>query len=364
MNKLIPPAYAEEDDSIGLQLGDERSDVTRALITLDANKDVPARAKNRRCRLVITHHPLIFDPLKRIVASDPIGRIVLNFAAHTIALFTAHTNFDSVVGGVNDVLAEKLGLRDARVLEPTTPGQFEATGRAPAKLVVFVPESHLKRVQKAIFAAGGGRIGEYEMCSWRVGGAGSFKPLPAANPAIGKRGKYEEVDEFRLEALVEESKIGTVIAAVKAAHPYEEPAYDVYPLETYQPEAGIGRIGHLKEKLTLRRFAAIAKRKLKADRVLLTGKPSRTVSSVAVCGGGGRSLIEAAVRDGADVFLTGEVSYHDRLKCNEIGLALIEAGHFETEAVALKRLRSILQKGIPEVTFILDSLCRNVSRYV
>jgi dinuclear metal center YbgI/SA1388 family protein len=364
IDDLIPPALAEDYDNVGLQLGDENADVKKAFITLDATVRAARRAKTLKCQLVITHHPLLFEAPKRITTGNAVGKVILQFIQSGIALFCAHTNFDSVAWGTNDVLAGLLGLKDCRPLEPAKSDVIEQAGESFLKFVVFVPESHLSRVQRAVFAAGGGRIGEYERCSWRTTGTGSFKPLARAHPAVGKRGKYEEVSEFRLEALVEKRDVPSVIEAVKKAHPYEEPAYDVYPLKTHGSEAGIGQTGNLKGRLSLRKVAAAVKRKVKAERVLVTGAPGRTVKRVAVCSGGGGSLIEAAIRQGADVFLTGEVRHHERLKCDEMGLALIEAGHFETEAVSLGRLRDRLQKEMPEVTFVLDGSLKNISRYV
>jgi len=364
IDRIIPPALAEERDNVGLQLGDEDSEIKKALITLDARKDVPAKAKRLKCQLVITHHPLIFDPVERIVAGDAVGKVILQFIRNNIALFSAHTNFDSIGWGVNDVLGGALRLRDCRPLEVSAPQGRRDKPEAFYKLVVFVPEGDLKRVQRAIFSAGAGRIGRYEMCSWRTGGVGSFTPLAGTRPAVGERGKYEEVDECRLEVLAERSKLSRVIEAVKKAHPYEEPAFDVYPLENCDRQAGMGRIGRLEKGLSLRRIAGIVKRKSGAQKVLITGNPEKSVKKVAVCGGGGRGLIEAAIRERADLFLTGEVTYHDRLKCDEMGLALIEAGHFETEVISLRRLRDRLQEEIPEVRFVLDASCKNVSRYV
>lgn len=362
IDKMIPPNLAEDYDNAGLQVGDEKANVKKALITLDATGGLARRAKKMKCKLVVTHHPLIFSPLAKISSSDVTGRIVTEFIKNDIALFSAHTNFDSVSWGVSCVLGTKLSLNRMEPLkEERGPG---TKNKSFFKLVVFVPEGDLIKVQRAMFSAGAGIIGAYHMCSWRTSGTGSFRGLAGAHPSIGKRGKYEEVSEYRLEVLTAKSKVPDVIRAMRKAHSYEEPAYDIYPLEEAGVNSGAGVIGTPSERVTLKKMAELVKRRLGSKKVIVTGQAGKVIRKVAAVGGSGRSLIEAAFTRGADVLVTGEVSYHDRLKCAGMGLALVEAGHYETESPALAVLRKRLANEIPEVAFVLDKNSRNISRFL
>jgi len=362
IDRIIPPKLAEDYDNVGLQVGDEKANVKRALIALDAVCGLAVRAKKMRCELVITHHPLIFSPLAKISSSDFTGRIVTEFLKKDIALFSAHTNFDSVGWGVSHALGTKLGLAQMEPLrEAQRPG---VRNRLFSKIVVFVPEDDLRKVQRAMFDAGGGVIGAYHMCSWRTPGMGSFRPLAGAHPSIGKRGKYEEVSEYRVEVVAAKSKVPEVVGAMRKAHSYEEPAYDIYPLEEEDAGSGAGVIATLRKRVTLKKMAQMVKRRLGSEMVIVTGRTEKVIRRVAAAGGSGRSLIEAAFARSADVLVTGEVSYHDRLKCAGMGLSLIEAGHFETENPALVVLRKRLQEEIPEVVFVLDKSSKNISRFV
>ncbi len=285
-------------------------------------------------RLLLVHHPLIMKPLKSLNAADPQGGLVLRAAREGIVIYAAHTSLDAAPGGVNDVLAEIIGLRD---IEPMA----MASGPGGVKLVTFVPPESLEMVRRALCNRGAGVIGEYTCCSFASPGQGTFTPSEAASPAVGERGAMNRVDEVRLEMLVAPALVEDAVAALRAAHPYEEPACDLYPLTAYSG-GGIGRVGNWPERGTLRQLTEVCGERLGAPRVRFAGEGAARVERVAVCGGAGKDLVEAAARAGAQVLLTGEAGHHAALAAGMLGLSLIEAGHYHTERVVLGPLRKAL----------------------
>lgn len=346
--RLAPPGLALEHDRIGLQVGDHAAKVRGILLTLDVTHAAIAAAARAKCNLIIAHHPLIYSPLKTIVAGNRAADLVSELIRRDMALFVMHTNYDAVAGGMNDVLAAKIGLRDIVPL-------LGQTG-SMVKFVVFVPVSHAARVRTAIGAAGGGRYGNYAQCTFSAPGTGTFQPLDGSRPFIGTRGRTEEVAELRIEAIVPQATVGEVIAAARRAHPYEEMAYDVYPLVTPGFTSGIGTRGRLAAPQTLAQFAARVKRALKVPRVHLVGKPKQKVRMVAVCAGSATDLIPEVLQAGADVFLTGELKHAAYLEAEHAGLAVVAAGHFPTERIFIRAVAARLRPQLPgAVCLVADS---------
>jgi dinuclear metal center YbgI/SA1388 family protein len=334
INKKYPFALAEDWDNVGLQLGDPTAEVTRIMVALDPLPQVIDAALARQCQLLVTHHPLIFSPLRQITASTSTGKSLLQAAQGGLALLAMHTNYDSAHDGLNDLLANRIGLEQTRPLKSTG-------GDAYLKLVVFVPTEQLQNMRTALlpFAAS---IGNYRDCSFSATGEGTFLPLEGARPAIGTIGTLETVVEQRLELLIQRDQLPKALRAMAAAHPYEEPAYDCYPLLNEVATIGPGRIGALPEAAPLSEWAATVARQLGCDFIRYVGEPSRLIRKIAVCSGSGASLLRDAVRSGADVFVTGDLKYHEAREAQAQGLALVDAGHFATEILMVDAIRAFL----------------------
>ncbi|GAB4257128.1 MAG: hypothetical protein Kow00129_17310 [Thermoleophilia bacterium] len=304
------------------------------LVALDASAAVVEEAVSRGCDVLLTHHPLLFRPLSRLREDDPVGGRVLRLARAGVALYALHTNLDAASGGLCDLAVEALGVVGAEPLVRPTAGR--------RKLVGFVPPENLEDVAAAVFAAGAGRIGEYAGCSFRTAGEGTFTPLVGAVPYVGERGRSEKVEEVRWETVVPEGRVAAVVEAFLSAHPYEEPAFDVYPLENVLTTGGAGRVGGLHQALRLQTLADFAQ-DLFGGPVRYAGDAERNVRTVAVVTGSGSSFIEQAAGR-ADVLVTGDLKYHDAERALNQGLCLVSVEHEALEAWALERWASRLAK--------------------
>ncbi|HSK21650.1 MAG TPA: Nif3-like dinuclear metal center hexameric protein [Egicoccus sp.] len=331
LHELYPPAEAMNWDNVGLQVGDPAWSVARVLVGLDVTSAVVEEAAAEPHTLVLAHHPLMFRPLTALTPTTPSGRIALAAARAGVAVAAAHTNLDVARdgAGTSDPVARVLDLRDVRAL--TT----ELRDAGDLKLVTFVPPEALDSVLDAIAAAGAGNIGDYERCSFRVRGTGTFRPLPGSTPYSGEGiGEDAAEDEWRLEVVLPRRRAGTVVAALYAAHPYDEVAYDLHALVD-GAEAGLGRFGRLPQPTRLAEVADIVRNRLPAPHLRFAGDPDRMIETVAVVGGAGDSHIGDALRAGADVYVTGDLRHHVTLDALEQGLALIDAGHHATEVAAV-----------------------------
>ena len=346
VESIAPPYLGAPKDNIGLQVGDPEAEVETVLLALELNEAVLEDADTSGAQLVITHHPLIHRPLARIDCSTASGAMIEAALKRRLAVVSAHTNLDAARHGVNDTLAHLAGVGNTRPLVPSSEDRLY-------KLATFVPENDLEAVRRAICLAGAGEIGEYQFCTFRTKGIGSFMGSEGTHPAIGEPGNLEEVEEFRLEAIVGRDVLDDVIQAMNRAHSYEEVAYDVYPLENSQSELGLGRVGQLEEPATLEEFARRIKEALAAPYVLVGGDGEREVSTVALLAGSGGSALTAAVRAGAEVFLTGELGYHDGLRAAQEGIAVVAAGHYCTEQPAMHMLEEMLAERIPDINITL-----------
>lgn len=333
MDAIAPPSLAEDWDNPGLLLGDPAQEVTRVLLALDVTPPVVQEATNIGAQLIVAHHPVIFQPLKTLRADDPRGRLLTMLLRQGVAVFAAHTNLDAAAGGVNDVLAATLGLTDIELLS--------GAGERLVKIAVYVPEDYVDKVRVAMTRAGAGHIGRYSHCTFGVMGTGTFKPLAGTNPFIGREGELTYTAECRLETIVPQDLVTPVVAAMRRVHPYEEVAYDLYPLLNRRETAGLGRIGRLGTPLTLDAFARLVAQALAVPAVKVAGQVDM-VRRVAVCGGSGGNLAARAVARGADVLVTGDVKYHDAQDALAMGLAVIDAGHFGTERPMLQALATTL----------------------
>lgn len=342
IEKFAPKNLAFDWDNTGLQLGDYNKEVSKILIVLTVTEDVIDYALNNGFEMIIAHHPLIFKPLKAVRKDFTIGRVIYKAIQKDLVIYSAHTNLDVAKDGVNDVLAQLLELERVEVLRETYTEPLK-------KITVFVPEGYEDKIVEAMGNAGAGFIGKYSNCTFKIRGEGTFKPEEGANPFIGKIGKLEKVNEFRIETIAPQSRVKSIISAMLKIHPYEEVAYDVYPLDNEGEKYGIGRVGYLSQEMPLEDFALLVKNKLNVSNLKVVGELSKIVKKVAVCGGSGSDLINAAIFKNADVFVTGDVKYHDALDAFMQGIAVIDAGHSATEKVVLNKIKEHVEKSLCEI---------------
>lgn len=341
LDSLAPFKLAESWDNCGLLVGDPRQEVKGILVCLDVNEDVVEEALEQGSNVIVSHHPLIFKPLKSLRLDRSPGRLLAQIIKNDLQVIAVHTNYDQAKAGVSAQLAHRLGLENTQVLQPKTLEPLY-------KLVVFVPAEYDAQVRKALGDAGAGHIGNYSHCTFRAAGTGTFLPLEGTNPFIGSQGQLEEAAEYRVETIVPESLLSKVIEAMLAAHPYEEVAYDLFPLANQQKEYGFGCVGSLSAPLKLKDLAGEVKSRLSLAAVRVAGDWEQEISQVAVCGGSGKSLIPVAAKSGAQVLITGELGHHDAQLAQELGLALIDAGHYATEAVSLPFLADAIKQELTE----------------
>lgn len=320
---------------MGLQVGDPAAPAEKIMVALDPGKDALEAAIAAGCRCLLTHHPFIFKPMKRVSLADPLGELLALAIKNDLAVISLHTNLDIAWGGVNDLLAGLLGV------EPSEPLKI-AEREELVKLAVFVPRGHETQVLDALFRFSG-FIGNYSDCSFQTAGTGTFKPLEGAKPFVGEVGKRESAEESRIEVLLRKDDVTAAVNALMKAHPYEEPAYDLYPLLNRGKTSGIGRVGLLPEETTLERYASSVKTRLDAQAVRFVGNAGRKVRKVALCGGSGAFLVRDAWKQGADVLVTGDVKYHEAREAETLGLALIDAGHFATERPMIRGVVELLR---------------------
>jgi len=348
INKKYPFSLAEEWDNVGLQLGDPTTEVTRIMVALDPLPQVITSAINSNCNLLVTHHPLIFSPLRQITTSTITGSSILKAAQRNLGLLAMHTNYDIAQDGLNDLLARRIGLNETRPLKIT--GRDELT-----KLVVFVPQEQLDTVRTALLPHTES-LGNYQDCSFSTAGEGTFLPLAGARPAIGTPGKLEKVPEQRLELLLRRTQLSKAIRALLAVHPYEEPAFDCYPLLNESTPNGLGRIGRLQQPAKLQDWAAGLAHQLECETVRFVGDPARMIQKIALCSGSGASLLRDAVRAGADLLLTGDIKYHEAREAEAQGIALIDAGHFNTEIIMVTAIRDFLNSALQQAGHTVEVL--------
>ncbi len=344
IDEIIPLKLAQDWDNVGLLIGDSQKDVNNILLTIDITRDVVAEAKKLKTDLIIGYHPVIWDALKKITADGPTG-VVYDLIRSGIAVFAIHTALDSAVGGVNDGLAEIVGIVNG---EPI--GDYVANPAGDNyKLVVFVPAKSAAEVSNAVFAAGAGAIGSYSHCGFGAEGTGTFLPHKGAKPAIGKRNKLEKVGEIRFETIVPAGKLDDVVAAMKKAHPYEMPAFDVFKLRDTELPFGLGRIGELARPVRIAQIIEKIKKATGAKAVGMVGDRNRLVRRAAVCAGTCGKIINSVITAKADLYLTGELKHHQALAAQEAGLTCICLSHTISERFILKKFARQLQKQIKTI---------------
>ncbi len=344
-----PKEIAWEKDNVGLQIGSAERKIKNIMLSLDLNENVIDQALKKNCNFIFTHHPLLFKPLNKIETSiNSTSILVEKLIKNDITLYSAHTNLDFTKDGVSFQLAKKLKLTNIKFLVNLPDKQM--------KLVVFVPEDSVEKVTAAIHQSGGGIIGEYSNCSYRLAGTGTFRGSEKTNPAVGGTGKLEFVDEIRLEILVDQWKIEDVIRAMKLAHPYEEVAYDLYPLKNENVNYGLGAIGTLFSPMNKKDFFNHISKCLRIKNFRYSNGTNKRINTVAVCGGSCSDYLNVALKSGADAFITADVKYHS-FQDAESKILLIDAGHYETEIHSLTEVQKRLSQ------FISDKKKTKVYKY-
>ncbi|WP_067922943.1 Nif3-like dinuclear metal center hexameric protein [Alicyclobacillus shizuokensis] len=349
MESWAPPRLALQGDPVGLQLGRLDKPVRTVWLALDASLPVIREVAAQGADMLITHHELFYRPLPRLDTTTVKGRTIAEALAHDITIYAAHTNLDIAEGGVNDVLADKLGLTDVEVLDRLHEDKLK-------KLVVFVPASHHEQVLQAVCAAGAGHIGKYSHCTFNTPGEGTFLPLPGTHPYLGQVGQLERAAEVRLETVVPESRVESVVRAMLDAHPYEEVAYDVYPLEITNKAYGIGRIGNLEQPVPLRTFADCVREELGLEHIRFGGDGDKLVQRIAVLGGSGGRWAASALAKGADVLVTSDCDHHTVADAGLDGLAIIDATHAALERPVLEAVRRQILTHLPELSVTISAV--------
>ncbi len=344
IEKIAPLELAQDWDNVGLLIGDGKRNVRNILLTIDVTGEVVAEAKRLKTDLIISYHPVIWDGLKHVTGEGPSG-VVYDLIRSEISVYSVHTALDSAIGGVNDGLAEIVGIVNG---EPM--GDYvENPAGDNYKLVVFVPVKALAKVSNAIFAAGGGIIGNYSHCGFTAEGEGSFLPLKGAKPTIGRKGKIEKVPEIRFETVVPADKLGEVIAAIKKAHPYETPAFDCYKLYERRNKFGLGRIGKLAKPMQLSKIIEAIKKQTGAKAIGIIGRGKRAVRKAAVCAGSCGKIINSVIAAKCDLYVTGELKHDYALAAQEAGLTCICLSHSVSERFILKKFAKQLQGRLKQV---------------
>lgn len=335
----IAPFFLQESfDNSGIQFADLDAPVTKILLSLDVTQGVLDEALENKINLIIAHHPLLFSPLKQITKQK--NPLFFKIITNKINLLAMHTNYDLAENGLNDYVANLLGIKKISPLQDSSEKVF--------KFAVYVPVKHADKVSQAIFKAGAGKIGKYTETSFNISGKGTFRPMEGTNPFIGKIGEREEVEEIKIETVIAERDLDSVVQAMKSVHPYEEPAYDVYELKT-KPSCGIGIFGEIDKEVELSEFSLEVKNRLRARYVRLVKSNEQKIKRVALCTGSGGSLLEQVSRKDADLYITGDITHHTALRAKELGLNVLDVEHFDTEKFFVEALyNQLIKLGIPK----------------
>ncbi len=359
LETIAPPQYQEGYDNSGLIVGEPMTEVTGVLVSLDCIEMIIDEAIERGCNLVVAHHPIVFQGLKRFTGKNYVERTILKAIKNDIAIYAIHTNLDNMLhSGVNTRICERLGLTNYRILAPKK--------QTLMKLTTFVPKPQTQAVLNALFAAGAGQIGDYKNCSFRTEGVGTFMPIGAAKPVIGDLGKAETVEEHRIEVIFERFLEKKIMSALRSAHPYEEVAYYLHVLENENLTVGSGMIGEIAkdtEGVSELDFLQFLKEKMGVSCIKYTALLNRKIKKVAVCGGAGGFLLNQAIGAGADIFITADYKYHEFFDAD--GKILIaDIGHFESEQFTIDLLQELLQKQFAELIVFSTKNITNPVNYL
>lgn len=355
LEQLAPLSYQESYDNAGLITGQPNWTVTGILVTLDCTEAVVEEAIDKKCNLIVAHHPIIFKGLKKITGKNYVERTIIKAIKNDIGIYAIHTNLDNVMAGVNSKIAEKIGLKNLKILSPQSGGL--------RKLVTFIPKPSVEPVMKAIHDAGGGNIGNYKNCSFRILGTGTFQPTAEANPHIGQAGQLEEVEEVRVEVIFPAYFESGIIEALRHSHPYEEVAYYINTLDNHNQEVGSGMTGDLETAMEPIDFLQHLKASMNAASIRHTALPVKKVKKIALCGGAGSFLLGSAKAKGADVYISADFKYHEFFDADgEILIA--DIGHYESEQFTKDLLKEVLDQKFANFAVYFSKLVTNPISYL
>src|SRR6056297_389984 len=352
---FAPLAFQEDYDNAGLIIGDKEQDATGVLITVDVTEEIIDEAITKKVNLIIAHHPIIFVGLKKITGKNYIERVVLKAIKNDIAIYAAHTNLDNIRGGVNSKIADALGLQNTKILAPLKNHLM--------KLVYFVPTDLAEKTRKAIFESGAGHIGNYDQCSYNLEGSGSFRAGDETNPFVGNKNEMHFEKEIRVETIFPKHIKHKVVQALIKAHPYEEVAYDIYPLYNDFEKAGSGIIGELEKEMPAIDFLKMIKKVFKAQCIRHTKLLSKPVKKIAICGGSGSFLLNKAMKQNADVFISADFKYHQFFDAED-KIIIADIGHFESEQVTKELFYELLIKKFPKFAVYVTEINSNPINYL
>ncbi len=355
LESIVPLSYQESYDNTGFITGNKDIELTGVLITLDSTEEVVEEAIRKNANLIIAHHPIIFKGLKKITGSNYIERTVIKAIKNDIAIYAVHTNLDNIITGVNSVLCDKLKLKNCRILKPVT--------NELRKLATFVPINHADTVRNALFKAGAGHIGNYDNCSFNSTGSGTFKAGENTNPFAGEKHKVHFEEEVRIETVYPKAIEHQIIHALTKAHPYEEVAYDIYPIENRYEKAGAGMIGETENPTDVLSFLKEIKKALNAKVIRHTNLSDKPIEKVALCGGAGSFLLNEAIRQKADIFISGDFKYHEFFDADN-KIVIVDAGHYETEQFTKELIYDTLKKKFNNFACFLSKINTNPINYL
>jgi len=355
LEKIAPPALQEDYDNAGLITGNHGWECTGAIIALDATEDIVQEAIDKKCNLVIAHHPIVFRGLKKINGKNYVERAIIKAIKNDIAIYAIHTNLDNIIDGVNGKIADKLELVNRRILSPKK--------NLLQKLAVFVPVNDREKLLDALFAAGAGDISNYSECSFSTAGDGTFKAGQGANPVLGTIGKRHTEKETKIEVIFPVWMEEKIINAMKASHPYEEVAFDIYQLTNNYGQTGSGLIGELEKAMEEQAFLHNIKKIFNIPVVRHTALLGRKVKKIALCGGAGSFLTAAAMQAGADMYITADIKYHEFFDADK-KLVLADIGHYESEQFTIDLLFDLLRQNFPNFAVLKTGVQTNPVHYL
>jgi dinuclear metal center YbgI/SA1388 family protein len=350
IEETAPLYLAEKWDNSGLQVGSRNQDVQKVLLALDVTESVVQEAVHKNVQLIVSHHPFIFNGIKSICVDSGKGKLVSQLIKHDISVYSAHTNLDSAKLGLNDFIAGQLRIKETQPLVPSPHDQLY-------KLVIFTPQNFSQKILEVLEKNGAGVLGKYSCSSFRTAGKSTFKPLEGANPYIGQLNKVETVIEDRIETIISQNLIKQILPIIKQVHPYEEMAYDLYPLDSSisKNENGLGKIGNLEKPLTSKEFISEIKEVLDLSFVRTAGPAPKKIKKVALCTGAGAEFISIAKIKGADAYITGDLKYHEAQNAKENDLWVVDAGHFGTEKNVVYLLEKIIHSAYPALEIFISN---------
>lgn len=355
IEKIAPLAYQEQYDNAGLIIGNPKMMVTGILICLDTLEEIIDEAIQKKCNLIIAHHPIVFSGLKKITGKNYVERVLIKAIKNDIAIYAAHTNLDNVLLGVNKMIGKKLGLQNLKILAPKK--------QILKKIYTYAPIEFIEPIKNALFEAGAGKVGNYSNCSFSSNGMGTFMGNELSNPFLGEKGIQTTEKEVKLEMIFPSFLEQKVINALKKAHPYEEIAYEIILLENYHQEIGSGMVGFLENEMDEMDFLVFLKEKMKTKCIRHTQLLGKKIKTVAFCGGAGSFLLPHAKAINADIFITGDYKYHEFFDA-EKQIIIADIGHFESEQFTLQLFHTILKEKFPTFALHLTEITTNPVNYL